>query len=870
MKKLVCFIYLLSGIFCTTAMAQTSDYNILKIEGMVPSVDGTTTYYLKNVGTGLYVSYGGEWGKHCKESRAAHPFTLESNGDGIVALKSLAGYLESATLWMDWELETSKWTLQPVGGEYVNQYYLVGDYGRALTSVGNSAGLLNMTPLENKASQRWIFITEDEIRNNRMPNATKDKPFDVTPLIKGAGFDLVDIESNLGDWANFDDNKKLDPWHCGICPEDANDYNYCGIINGGTNALTITYTVTLPAGTYSYSFEGFYKYMKKVVTQSYVLGSASGDPETTLTDNGNMTATVSVNGTSHTLTRHTNDAVYEENYVSSEVAAAEFRDNDTYKQNGTFYLSSAQEVSIAISKASTTANQTSGNKFWGDYTTTSYPNQIFIDDFTLLYFGNEQLAEDEVDEGALKDSYVDANIDEVIDNLYPDATEEEKESLKTEIKEEIETNSGTGTGSTDISDVLQQVEDKAEEIEQEQEQEEALGGITTDENGNLLDENGNVIEGGSADLESFIKNPSFEKTDLTGWTVSDNEGGDIGVKHYSENTTTGTDESYLFNSWPEGVSLTQTLTGLPNGVYKMTVSLASDADNTVVLIGNGSEREVTLTKGAGTFEDFNVKFRVTDGTATIGVVGGNAGANWYKADNFRLELLNDHLVLNETDGEAIVQARTVDYWYANLTLYRTIKPGTWSTFVVPFDIPASSLGGWEVKELQSSTLNGDHITLTFVDAADGIKAGVPYMVRNQTMETTMNEFTMTDVLVNTELTIPSTSHVDFVGTYVSTYVPQGSFFISSNVFYQAADNTNTVKAFRAYFTPTSANARALGYRFGSNEDNTTSIDNGQLTNDNEVTTVAIYNERGIRLSEMQPGLNILHMSDGSVVKVMIK
>ena len=52
------------AVLCATTMAQ-DNYNILKIEGMVPIQDGTTYYYIKNVGTGLHMSYGGEWGKHC-------------------------------------------------------------------------------------------------------------------------------------------------------------------------------------------------------------------------------------------------------------------------------------------------------------------------------------------------------------------------------------------------------------------------------------------------------------------------------------------------------------------------------------------------------------------------------------------------------------------------------------------------------------------------------------------------------------------------------------------------------------------------------------------------------------------------------------
>lgn len=883
MKKFVYCISLLLAALCTTAMAQ-GDYNILKIEGMVPQTNGTT-YYLKNVGTGLYVSYGGEWGKHCKESRAAHPFTVENNGNGLVALKSIAGYLESGTLWMDWAKETSMWTLQPVGGEYVNQYYLVGDNGLALTSVGNSAGLLRMRGLENKASQRWIFITEDEIRNNRMPKATAEKPFDVTPLIKGAAFDLVDIESYLGQsWTNFDVNKKLDPWHCGICPENANDYNYCGIINGSNSTITITYEVTLPAGTYSYSFEGFYKYMKKETVQSYIFGVASGDPKTTITDNGTMTATVSVNGNSHALARHENNAVYEENYISSIVAATEFRDNDNYKQNGTFYLSSKKEVSIVITKAATSNDGTSGSNFWGDYTTTTYPNQIFIDDFTLLYFGDEKVAEENINDDALVDSYVDANIDEAIDKMFPDATEEEKEQLKEEIKETV-TEKTDNTENSSLGEVVSgavvevgnATSDKKEEVEQE----EAVGNITTNENGEMVDENGDVIEGAHADFGAFIKNPSFERaseTEVYGWTLV-NGNNNAGVRdNITEYATVGADGNYIFHTSAQGVRLEQTIKGLPKGVHKMIVSLASDAGNTITLKGNDAEREVTLT-GAKEgdkykFEDFCVKFRVDDsGEATISIEGDS----WYRADHFRLEYLNDHLILNETDYtmEAGNQARAIDYWYANVTLNRTIKAnGNWNTFVVPFDIPTEMLGEvWEVKELTGSTLSEDgDITLTFEDSKEGIKAGVPYMVRNINMDG-LTQLVMNDVNVNTTANDVETDHVYFRGVWTYGTVPINSYFISSNKFYRCVNENNPdkLKGYRAYIEPKKSNeARSLGYRFANREE----IEEGTTTIDeemgNEATVVAIYTLNGTRIDNMQQGVNILQMSDGSTVKVVIK
>ena len=882
MKKFVYCISLLLAALCTTAMAQ-EPYNILKIEGMEPQANGTTIHYLKNVGTGLHVSYGGEFGKHCKESRAAHPFIVENNGDGIVALASLDGYLNSNDLWMDHAKSESKWTLQPVGGEYVNQYYLVGDNGLALTSVGNSAGLLRMKGLEHKASQRWIFLTEDEIRNNRMPKATAEKPFDVTPLIKGAAFDLADGEK---DGHNSSQNntptvlKSLRPYLSkywtgheiitnGYWPADGEEwdpnlYNYCGIIEGEEDAYTVTYQVTLPKGTYSYSFEGFYEYAKK-----NMFGSISGSDDT-------MKATVIVAGNTHNLKKHGGKDVFNDKNDNNNKAANVFRDNDTYKERSTFTLDKEQTISITISKEETKS---------GNFITGTYPNRIFIDNFTLLYFGPQtNLTEEEINDGALVDSYVDANIDEAIDKMFPDATEEEKEQLKEEIKETV-TEKTDNTENSSVGEVVSgavvevgnATSDKKEEVEQE----EAVGNITTNENGEMVDENGNVIEGAHADFGAFIKNPSFERaseTEVYGWTLV-NGNNNAGVRdNITEYATVGADGNYIFHTSAQGVRLEQTIKGLPKGVHKMIVSLASDAGNTIILKGNDAEREVTLT-GAKEgdkykFEDFCVKFRVGDnGEATISVESDS----WYRADNFRLELLNDHLILNETDYtmEAGNQARAIDYWYANVTLNRTIKAnGNWNTFVVPFDIPTEMLGEvWEVKELTESTLNEDgDITLTFEDSKEGIKAGVPYMVRNINMDG-LTQLVMNDVNVNTTANDVETDHVYFRGVWINGTVPIGSYFISSNKFYRCVNENNPdkLKGYRAYIEPKKSNeARSLGYRFANREE----IEEGTTTIDdemgNEATVVAIYTLNGTRIDNMQQGVNILQMSDGSTVKVVIK
>lgn len=187
---------------------------------------------------------------------------------------------------------------------------------------------------------------------------------------------------------------------------------------------------------------------------------------------------------------------------------------------------------------------------------------------------------------------------------------------------------------------------------------------------------------------------------------------------------------------------------------------------------------------------------------------------------------------------------------------------------MPFDMEIPE--GWEVKGLSGSVLEDNSITLTFSDASC-IEAGVPYMVR---VAEEVSTITGTNVWLDYALTPTETECVNFVGAYVNGTVPVGSYFISSNMFYRCVNvnNPNKLKAYRAYIEPTGQNAEARGisYRFASKEQGTTAIDNGQLINDNELTVVGIYTLGGVRIDEMQEGINIVQMSDGSVVKVIIR
>lgn len=872
-KHLLLLAFVLAGAF-SALIAQTTD-NLLKIAGLEPDLSGQTTYYLKNVGTGLYMSYGGEHGAHCIETQQAHPIIVEDNGDGTVAIGSIGGYLESNTLWMDWAKETSKWTLMKVDG-YTNQYYLFGDGDRVLTSVGNSAGLLSLNALGNKAVQRWIFTNGADIKSNKMPNASKEVPFDVTVSIRGGAFDLVDVwepapntpeifkpsmpygqkwinvltsentEGGVGYASNrYDTGIGHGEW-------DANLYNYCALIwgEGGAVERDVTYSMTLPKGTYHYSFEGFYvgmKHVKTVEQANYIFGWSDVSTTEVDTYDAEIPVTVSFEGDGLSGVETSLDSYGGQTMWDNDKAAAvEFRDNDDHKKTGSFYLSKETTVSVVLRKetVATKEETVSTGRITRNKITTSLTNsKIYLDEFALLYLGEDKVDEADVDPYATYKNYISANVEE-----YKAALNEEG---KAAFDEAFTTDINSVDSRSDYYDAIADMENANNEAIVAHLKAEALKDANA-----------------TGDFSKAIVNHSFEMGDLTGWELPKGSSVQTGVRMNAELTTEGADGVYLFNSWWNGMLLTQTIAGLPNGVYRMSVLVASgDAgnDGTVYLIANDQKLGVNPPSGGKTFGDYSLKFEVTNGIATFGVVGGNdddtpknpvgsyneVGHWWYKCDNFRLDYLgDDHLVLNEGD----LTIRNLDETCKKVTVKRNIKANTWSTFVVPFDMTIPT--GWEVKKLTGTEYNAatDNITLIFGKATT-IEAGEPYMVR---VPKNVTEIVVQDAYVNTTLNNFTADHVTFVGSYVACNIPANSYFISSNKFYLSVNpaNPDKIRGFRGYFTPNIPEARSISFRFDDEEgDGTTEIAPSTLI---PQPSTEIYDLMGRRVENPTQGIYIVN------------
>ncbi|MGM9690003.1 MAG: hypothetical protein ACI3ZJ_04090 [Bacteroidaceae bacterium] len=212
-----------------------------------------------------------------------------------------------------------------------------------------------------------------------------------------------------------------------------------------------------------------------------------------------------------------------------------------------------------------------------------------------------------------------------------------------------------------------------------------------------------------ADMTGAIVNPSFELGNANGWTYAASD--DHGAKENSNGTYTmsNNDGKYVFNIWPKGNAISQTIEGLPNGTYKLQAVIATDAGKKVQLNANDKNVQIDAT-GKETGVEGEVEFEVTDGKATIGVEG--VDESWYKVDNFRLTLVKAAAVVPEKDA-----------WYNQINFAAKDYADPNATYTDGVDFPdapwaVDGEGNGAIKIVSNAKKSQSHESQFFMQIAD--------------------------------------------------------------------------------------------------------------------------------------------------------
>lgn len=189
---------------------------------------------------------------------------------------------------------------------------------------------------------------------------------------------------------------------------------------------------------------------------------------------------------------------------------------------------------------------------------------------------------------------------------------------------------------------------------------------------------------------------------------------------------------------------------------------------------------------------------------------------------------------------------------ANITLTRTLQAGGWNTFSVPFSTAIPS--GWTVKQLASSSLSGDLLTLNFEDATS-IAAGTPYLVKvnanvvNPTFDgVTISEYDFHPVNTNDVTFLPILSPTQINPDYNILFIQDGHTLTW-------AKNGGTINGFRAIFALMDVSAaHSFEMNFGDETTGIKTIGNASVTTGSS----AVYDLQGRRVENPTHGLYIVN------------
>ena len=164
----------------------------------------------------------------------------------------------------------------------------------------------------------------------------------------------------------------------------------------------------------------------------------------------------------------------------------------------------------------------------------------------------------------------------------------------------------------------------------------------------------------------------------------------------------------------------------------------------------------------------------------------------------------------------------------------------------------------EIGDFTGCTVVDDNVSVNFSNVT-AMEANHPYIIK---VSSAVSEFTVDGVDIaadNAEVKVNKSGrkYNRFIGNYENgTELEDGFLFLNANKFYFSNGSTK-IKAFRGYFNLETADAyyeesRRIALVFGE----TTAIDNGKLTMDNEAGAIYDLSGRKVSNGQLKKGLYI--------------
>lgn len=352
------------------------------------------------------------------------------------------------------------------------------------------------------------------------------------------------------------------------------------------------------------------------------------------------------------------------------------------------------------------------------------------------------------------------------------------------------------------------------------------------------------------DFELFYNGPLTAEAneDVTSWCGSwtANQGNGpssygTGIETYGNN---GTEIAFV-----EGKVISQNLEGIPNGYYEVQFYACANmawqqwatGENIAEVYANDGAYgiEVIAQTGCTPADEANLQTliaKVTDGKLSFGIKNIATGGNWYVVQMKSLTYLSDAA--------------------ATMSVNNVAKYGT---FCAPFDVTIpSGVSAYKVTDVNGNALVLDEVTTT-------IPANTPVILN---AEGGLAATTFYGMAVDGTPTAGL-----LVGTYTQIDAPAGSYILYNGDngvgFYRvgsdyAEGKWPKVSANRCYLTAPTQQAKmfSIGDGGATAIETVTALTEGKIKN--------IYNVNAAVRGGLQQGVNIVTLSNGKTVKVIVK
>lgn len=324
-----------------------------------------------------------------------------------------------------------------------------------------------------------------------------------------------------------------------------------------------------------------------------------------------------------------------------------------------------------------------------------------------------------------------------------------------------------------------------------------------------------------ADATCLIENPGMEtagsgsgyQEEVKGWkncsVVTNYRRLAFTAEQNPNGAFTGT---YAFENWTDIAGglvgqMSQTISGIPNGVYKLQLAALVNNVNGQFIYGksNGKTYKKSIAGDTGVANDYSVIVVVEDNQLEIGLDMNGAGATWVAIDNARLTYKPD-----------------------DATVSGTITPAGWASFSSNYPLDLSGIEGGTAY--YASAANGETVTLTPTGDVT-VPAGEGLMIKGTPNATFTIDVAASGTAIEgnrlkaTDGTEIAASPSSGPGTYHYVFGYKTSDPTEYG-FYNLASATS-VEAGKAYLEITSNGARALRISLGG----ITEVENVEATSE---------------------------------------